>query len=219
MNGNIFLGTDTASTTIMYQSVTHILKMVGGRIEHLFPLRQATEYSYRDLELFVYSLTTQLKFIEEKHYTLYALQPQYCYEIIVNPDDLQSTNKTFVYSLLTPEELLAISNRLSESEASLTHATELSSDLCNEYMGIFDKGGYVTRYFPLAEKNKWMDPSIYSVTRLPFVYHYKTLYYSLSAILVELMSEETYYKIQGTRLLQFIKHCRINPSSKRIIFL
>lgn len=212
------------STFILYKSVMYILNKVNLSFENMFPLCNNLEilceegviglqqidkrYDYRELEFFVYSLLQQLQYLENNHYTLYSLEPKYCYELTKTDLNGNKILIAFVYSLLTPNELSIISGN-----------NNYESDLCNEFIGFFNEEGYVKRYLPLIQKTKWMDPTISLQTTLPFLYHYKTLYYSISMILLELISEDTFKKIKGTKLRQFIKHCRIGIPSKRIIFL
>lgn len=214
------------STFMLYQSVMYILNKVNLSFENMFPLCNNLEiaceeqegvigyqdidkiYDYRELEFFVYSLLQQFQYLEKNHYTLYSLEPKYCYELKKIDSNGNKILIAFVYSLLTPNELSIISGN-----------NNYDSELCNEYIGFFNEEGYVKRYLPLIQKTKWMDPNIRLQTTLPFIYHYKTVYYSIAMILLELMSETMFKKIQGTKLHRFIKHCLIGIPSKRIIFL
>jgi hypothetical protein len=211
-------------TYMLYQSVMYILNKVNLTFENMFPLCDDVlyrldvcemdmpllinkRYDYRELEFFCYSMMHQLQYLEKNNCTLYSLEPKYCYELNKIDANGNKTLVAFVYSLLTPTELSIISGNYN-----------YDSDVCNEYVTMFDAGGYVTRYLPLIKKTPWMDPFIISQSKLPFIYHYKTVYYSLAMIILE-FTKEDFKKLIGTKLYYFIKHCRIGTPSKRIIFL
>ena len=216
---NRFEGAGTHNPMIiLYDSVRYILEKVDCSFEDMIPLTadRVDKYNYRELEFLGYSFIQQLKFLEEKHYTFYSLDLLYCYE--VSKPTIENGNRevcAFVYSFFTPQELLQISTNNREFDWSKTPAIRL----CNEYMGFFNHIGYVTRYFPLNQKNDLLDPTLEQQNYLPFEYHYKTVYYSLSAIIIKLLSVENLNNIQGTKLHRFIKNCCFGIPSKRIIFL
>jgi hypothetical protein len=184
----------------LINSINHVLHLVDeewnteNNRDFLFPVMETPQLSYKNSEFLAVSLYYQLTYLEEMyHLTFYTLNLQYLFEV-----KRDGITKAFVYGI--------------------TENTEAIEDS----MTVFKREtGIATRYLPLIAEPEWkeyIDPTLILYAGLPIRFHYKTVYYSVAAI-VECLFGRDLTLISGTKLEGFIKRAKSTQIPKRILAL
>jgi hypothetical protein len=180
-------------------SINHVLKLVDEEWNTetnqtiLFPVRDNTQLSYKNLEFLAVSMYYQLTYLEQKfNLTFYTLNLQYLFEV-----KCDGVTKAFVYGGIFDEDL-------------------------EDTMHLFKKDtGIATRYIPLIDEPRWKefaDPTIILYSGLPIRFHHKTIYYSVADVIEKLFGRELSL-IAGTKLEGFMKRAKSKQIQKRILAL
>jgi hypothetical protein len=186
----------------LINSMDHVLHLIDEEWNPetnpaiLFSVKETTQMSYKNLEFLAVSLYYQLTYLEEKfNLTFYTLNQQYLFEVKRN-----GTTKGFVYGILD----------------------DVDTESIEESVTVFKREtGIATRYIPLMTGTEWKeytDPTLILYAGLPIRFHYKTVYYSVAAMIEKLFGRDLSL-ITGTKLEGFIKRAKSTQIQKRILAL